>query len=81
MAAGMFIQEFANAAEFWKLQITELEKLKESTRDPKLILKIIREQSHRYENILVLARQGEVVQALRKINRMKSQVHESKSGT
>ena len=81
MAAGMFIQEFVNAAKFWKLQITELEKLKEITEDPKLKLKIMKEQSDRYEKILVLARQGEVIQIVRKINRMKSQVHDSKSGT
>ena len=72
-AAGRFLQEFINAAEFWKLQITELERLKESTRDPKLILKIMNEQSDRYEKILFLARQGELLQTLRKINNMKPQ--------
>ena len=80
-AASKFLQEFVNAAEFWKLQITELEKLKEITEDSNLKLKIMREQSDRYEKILVLARQWEVIQIVRKINRMKSQVHESKSGT
>lgn len=68
-AASNFLQDFANIIEFWKLQITELEHLKKTTQDTKTIIKIMREQSDRYEKILVLARQGEMIEALRKIRK------------
>lgn len=66
--AGKFIQDFANTIEFWKLQITQLEHLKDRAKDLDTLMKIMREQSDRYEKILVLARQGELIEALRKLN-------------
>ena len=66
--AGKFIQDFANTIEFWKLQITQLEELKKTTQDTQTIIKIMREQSDRYEKILVLARQSELIEALRKLS-------------
>ena len=67
-AAGKFIEDFANTIEFWKLQITQLEQLKKTTQDTETISNIMREQSDRYEKILVLARQSEMIEALRKLN-------------
>ena len=67
--AGKFIQDFANTIEFWKLQITQLEQLKKTTEDVEIIIKIMREQSDRYEKILVLARQAEIITILKKIEK------------
>ena len=67
--AGKFIQDFANIIEFWKLQITQLEQLKKTTEDVEIIIKIMCEQSDRYEKILVLARQAEIITILKKIEK------------
>lgn len=67
--AGKFLQDFQKASDFWKLQVTELEQMKGETDDVGLKVKIMREQSDRYEKILFQARQGELVEGLRLINK------------
>ena len=68
--AGKFIQDFVNASDYWKIQITELEHLKEklTDEDKELLVKIMKEQSELYGKILLLARQGELMAAIRKLN-------------
>ena len=64
MVAGKFLEEFQMASDYWKLQIKDLELLKDE-EDIELKIKIMKEQSDRWEKILYLARQGEAVETMR----------------
>jgi len=64
MLAGKFLEEFQMASDYWKTQITLLEELKEES-DTETIIKLMKEQSDRWEKILFLARQGEAVEVMR----------------
>jgi len=64
MLAGKFLEEFQMASDYWKMQIKLLEDLKEES-DNETIIKLMKEQSDRWEKILFLARQGEAVEVMR----------------
>lgn len=82
--ASKFLVEFQKASDFWKLQMTELQDMKEHGKktiykvnkegktyaeevrlDSSDIIRIMNEQSTRVEKILLLASQGELVQAIK----------------
>lgn len=65
MLAGKFLEEFQMASDYWKRQITLLEELKKESTSTDEIIKIMREQSDRWEKVLFLARQGEAVEVMR----------------
>ena len=65
MLAGKFLEEFQMATDYWKMQIKSLEELKDGEADTDTLLKIMKEQSDRWEKILFLARQGEAVEVMR----------------
>ena len=83
LLAGKFLEEFQMASDYWKMQITQLENLKDSKKTifkkaadghvfPEEVelevddmMKIMKEQSDRWEKILFLARQGEAVEVMR----------------
>ena len=67
MLAGKFLEEFQMASDYWKLQIKQLEDLKKDGVDHDTMIKLMREQSDRWEKILFLARQGEAIEVMRKM--------------
>jgi len=64
MFAGKFLEEFQMATDYWKMQIKQLEDLKEDS-DTDTIINLMKEQPDRWEKILFLARQGEAVEVMR----------------
>jgi len=64
LLAGKFLEEFQMATDYWKLQIKQLEDLKKES-DNETVIKLMKEQSDRWEKILFLARQGEAVEIMR----------------
>ena len=64
LLAGKFLEEFQMASDYWKMQIKLLEDLKKES-DNETIIKLMKEQSDRWEKILFLARQGEAVEVMR----------------
>ena len=65
LLTGKFLEEFQMASDYWKLQIKLLEDLKEEESDTETIIKLMKEQSDRWEKILFLARQGEAIEVMR----------------
>ena len=50
MLSGKFLEEFQMSSDYWKLQIKQLEDLKEDA-DPDTVIKIMKEQAERWEKI------------------------------